>query len=141
MAVLPNLRFNLPYHISILIYGSSDSGKTVLASCSPNLDPVELEIVENAIMLDVEDGMTSLYTRNAGIAVPRWPEDPEKIIDNKEELARGIDYIQKNHTKLGIEYASLDSLDRYQEYAIDNIIKEKKHVRPEMQDWGDILVS
>lgn len=130
-------KIQLPKFISMLIYGASDVGKTVLASCSDDLDPKELKIVDDAIMIDVEDGMLSLPTRAEGIIVERYPSEPGKHVRSIDNLDAALVYIRKNASR--INYASLDSLDRFQELAIAEIVKSRGHDRPEMQDWGDLL--
>ena len=138
MAVVPEFEVTLPYFLSIFIYGASDSGKTVLASCAPDLDPKEISIVSNALFLDVEGGTVSLPTRGAGIIVEKFPKGEGQLIQTKEKLAEGIDYLKANKNRF--TYAALDSLDRFQECAIDAIIKGKSHPRPEQQDWMDVLL-
>lgn len=121
----------------MLIYGASDSGKTVLASCSDDLDPEELHIVDDAIMIDAEDGMLSLPTRGAGILVERYPIEPSKHLSSMKDLDEALRYVKSIAGR--IKYASFDSLDRFQELALAEIVKGRKHDRPEMQDWGDLL--
>lgn len=138
MAKIPERRIYLPNNISILLYGGSDAGKTVLASISDDLDPKELKFVNNALFIDVEDGMVSHLTRGAGIIVERFPSDPNEVVDSKEDLGLAIDYLKDNKDRF--EYVSLDSLDRYQEYLVDNMLSPTKP-RPQIQDWGDLLIS
>ncbi|MBU0959853.1 MAG: ATP-binding protein [Nanoarchaeota archaeon] len=137
MAKVIEYELKLPYYPSILIYGASDAGKTVLASCSPDLDPKETVVVPDVLFFDAEGGMISHITRGAGIIVERYPKDTEKLTNSKEALGAGIDYLKANKDRF--HYAVLDSLDRYQECAIDNIIRAKSHERAEIQDWGDVL--
>lgn len=137
MATIPKRKIRLPRNISMLIHGLSDAGKTVLASCSPDLNPKEVQVVSDTIFLDSEGGMISHITQGAGIIVPRYPEDPDALVDSKKTATAAIEYIMAN--KSWIRNVAFDSLDRFQELELDRSVKEKKHDRPEMQDWGDIL--
>jgi hypothetical protein len=137
MAIVPDIKLELPFNPSILIHGKSDAGKTVLASCSPDLNPKEVTLVDKAVVGDAEGGMISLPTRGAGIIARRFPQEPNKLISTRKDLNGFIEYVRGNSKEL--EYASFDSIDRFQEACLDEIIREKKHERAEMQDWGDIL--
>ena len=139
MAIIPQFKVYLPETITILVHGLSDSGKTVLGSCSPDLDPKEPILIEDAVVLDVEGGTVSLPTRGAGIITGRYPEDPFQVIHSKEDLGKAIDYVRQNKGRL--RYATLDTLDRFQEYALDTILKENNRTLPEQRDWLAVLLA
>lgn len=135
MAIVTKTKVILPKTISMLVYGASDAGKTVLASCSPELDPKETIIVEDALYIDVEGGAVSQITRGEGIIVPRWPEDPLQVCNTQASLAQVLTKVQNNPPK----YVSLDSIDRFQEYIIEAAAEKNDNKKPRIQDWGDIL--
>lgn len=135
MAILPKMKIFLPEHISMLIHGPSDSGKTIFASCSPDLQPSEPVVLPRTFFMDVEGGMISQYS--SGIIVTRYPEDPLKKIETAADLDKALQFLARNRNDF--DYAALDSLDRFQESFLANMVKEKGHARPEMQDWGDLL--
>lgn len=128
----------MPKYLSILIYGNSDAGKTVLASCSDDLDPKELKVVENACLLDAEGGTASLITRGAGIVVERFPTNPTELIGSKAELLAGLSHVLENKDRL--KYVAIDSLDRFQQAELDRLVQINDKIdRPGIQQWGDIL--
>lgn len=147
MPIIVDWEAVLPRYLKILVYGPSDSGKTVLLSCASNLVPETPTIVNDNFFIDADSGMISQVTSGAGIIVAnRWPNpsalegtefEGSSYVDSKDLFYEGLRYANQNSERF--RYLTVDTLDRLQEMYIEELRGERE--RPRMQDWGDALMT
>ncbi len=102
--------------INMLVYGSPGVGKTTFASTAPK-----------PLIIDLENGALSITDKDVDIAK----------VDNLNDVREALRYALKN----GYETIVIDSLTRYSELLMEEILHKKRREKPQIQDWGELVAS
>ena len=102
--------------INMLIYGSPGVGKTTFASTAPK-----------PLIIDLENGTLAITDRDVDVAK----------VENLNDVREALRYALKN----GYETVVIDSLTRYSELLMEEILNRKKREKPQIQDWGELVSS
>lgn len=100
--------------INMLVYGPPGVGKTTFSATAPN-----------PLIIDLENGTLAITDIEVDIAK----------VDNLADARDAIKYALKE----GYETVVIDSLTRYAEMLMDEILNEKKREKPQIQDWGELV--
>ena len=100
--------------VNMLIYGPPGVGKTTFASTAPK-----------PLIIDLENGSLALLGREVDIAQ----------VDTLADAREAIKYALEN----GYQTVVIDSITRYAELLLDEILKENKRDTARIQDWGEVV--
>jgi len=98
--------------INMLIYGAPGVGKTTFASTAPK-----------PLIIDLENGSLALVGKNVDIAQ----------VDTLQDAREAIKYALEH----GYQTVVIDSITRYAELLLDEILRENKRETARIQDWGE----
>ena len=119
-----------PKHLKMLIYGHSDAGKTVLGTCSDDLNPAELKVIDDVLFLDFDFGTVSQLDMGAGILVKN-----QRRIHTRNELNAALTHLSQNKGKY--KYVVIDTIDSLQE-----MLKEDERGAADkltQGGWGNVI--
>lgn len=102
--------------LNMLVYGAPGVGKTTFASTS-----------EKPFFIDLENGALSICDKHLTMT----------IVTNIKEFNEGIDYALKN----GFKSICIDSLTRYFDFLMDDVLARERRVKPQIQDYGTIVTE
>ncbi len=100
--------------LNILIYGAPGSGKTTFAATA-----------DKPLIIDLEKGVLSIADFDVDIVQ----------CENLKEAKEAIEYALDNDYKTVV----IDSLTRYSELLLEDILNERKREKAQIQDWGDVV--
>jgi len=100
--------------VNMLVYGPPGVGKTTFASTAPK-----------PLIIDLENGTMSLLGRDVDVA------QVETLSDARE----AIKYALNN----GYKTVVIDSITRYAELQLEEILRENKRDTARIQDWGEVV--
>jgi phage nucleotide-binding protein len=100
--------------VNMLVYGPPGVGKTTFASTAPK-----------PLIIDLENGSLSLLGKNVDIAQ----------VDTLADAREAVKYALNN----GYQTVVIDSITRYAELLMDEILRENKRETARIQDWGEVV--
>jgi len=100
--------------VNMLVYGPPGVGKTTFASTAPK-----------PLIIDLENGSLALLGREVDIAQ----------VDTLQDARDAIKFALEN----GYQTVVIDSITRYAELLLDEILKENKRDTARIQDWGEVV--
>ncbi|MEO2083653.1 MAG: ATP-binding protein [Desulfurobacteriaceae bacterium] len=101
--------------VNMLIYGPPGVGKTTFAGTAPR-----------PLIIDLENGVMPLMGSS---------EVDVAHVDSIADVAEAVKFALKE----GYQTVVIDSLTRYAELLIDEILRENKRDTPRIQDWGEAV--
>ena len=100
--------------INMLVYGPPGVGKTTFASTAPK-----------PLIIDLENGSLSLIGKDVDIAQ----------VDSLSDAKEAIKYALNN----GYKTVVIDSITRYAELQLEEILRENRRDTARIQDWGEVV--
>ena len=100
--------------VNMLIYGDPGVGKTTFASTAPK-----------PLIIDLENGSLALAGKDVEIA------QVDTLADAREAIKYALEQ--------GYQTVVIDSITRYAELLLEEILKENKRDTARIQDWGEVV--
>lgn len=100
--------------LNMLVYGEPGSGKTTFCASS-----------KNPLYIDIEGGTIGISNKDIDVVRAK----------TVAEVKEAVQYAINN----GYDTVCFDSLTRYAEMLIDDIIKEDKKSKAQIQHWGELV--
>jgi len=100
--------------VNMLVYGPPGVGKTTFASTAPK-----------PLIVDLENGSLALVGKDVDIAQ----------VDTLQDAREAIKYALEH----GYQTVVIDSITRYAELLMDEILRENKRETARIQDWGEVV--
>jgi phage nucleotide-binding protein len=100
--------------LNMLIYGAPGVGKTTFCSTAPK-----------PLIIDLENGSLALIGKSVDIAQ----------VDTLDDAREAIKYALEN----GYQTVVIDSITRYAELLLEEILRENKRETARIQDWGEVV--
>ncbi len=100
--------------VNMLLYGAPGVGKTTFASTAPK-----------PLIIDLENGSLALLGKDVDIAQ----------VDTLQDAKQAIKYALEH----GYQTVVIDSITRYAELQLEEILRENKKDTARIQDWGEVV--